>query len=115
MHTRPTPDDLVATVRAYLAELQQRVDPVDQFQVRVSVHLLGIAERQLSRGAEVDARERAALADFVEADGPPTELHRELCRRIRSGDLDERWQQLVAALVRVAADEVAIVAPEKLS
>jgi Domain of unknown function (DUF6285) len=114
MQTRPTPENLVATVRDYLADLQGRVDPVDQFQVRVSVHLLGIAERQLTRGAEVNGREQAALAGLVGEDGSLEELNRELCRQIRAGVLDDRWEAVLSALVDVVADEIGIVAPGKL-
>src|SRR3954468_14117484 len=115
MQTRPTPGNLVATVRDYLADLQGRVDPVDQFQVRVSVHLLGIAERQLARGAEVNAREQAALATLVGEEGSLEDLNRELCRQIRAGVLDDRWETVLSALVGVVADEIGIVAPDKLT
>src|SRR5919202_638432 len=114
MQTRPTPENLVATVCEYLTDLQSRVDPVDRFQVRVSVHLLGIAERQLARGADLEARERAALAGLVGGDGPLDDLNRELCRRIRAGDLDDRQPAVLSALLDVVADEVGIVAPDKL-
>jgi Domain of unknown function (DUF6285) len=113
MRTRPTPENLVATVRAYLGELQGRVDPVDAFQVRVAVHLLGIAERQLGRGAAIDAGQHAALAPFAGPAGSLDDQTRQLCRDIRAGALDERWDELLAALVDVVADEVDIVAPEK--
>src|SRR4051794_688628 len=111
MQTRPTPENLVATVRDYLTDLQGRVDPVDQFQVRVSVHLLGIAERQLAGGADTDAREHAALAGLLGVDGSLEELNRELCRRIRAGGLDDRWEDVLTALLDVVTDEVGIVAP----
>ena len=115
MQTRPTPENLVATVRDYLTDLQGRVDTVDQFQVRVSVHLLGIAERQLARAPEVVARERDVLRGLLGHDGPLDELTRELCRRIRAGDLDDRQEALLSALLDIVADEVGIVAPDKLA
>lgn len=115
MQTRPTPENLVATVRDYLADLQGRVDPVDQFQVRVSVHLLGIAERQLAGGAVLEARERAALTGLLHRDGSLDDLNRELCRQIRAGELDDRQPAVLSALLDVVADEVGIVAPDKLA
>ena len=115
MQTRPTPENLVATVRDYLTDLQGRVDPVDQFQVRVSVHLLGIAERQLAQGTALQSREHAALAGLLGQDGSLDELNRELCRRIRAGDLDDRQEALLSALLEVVADEVGIVSPDKLA
>jgi hypothetical protein len=115
MSTRPTPQNLVATVRDYLADLQVRVDPVDQYQVRVSVHLLGIVERELARGPVVDDRRQAALAGLLGDDGPGDDLNRELCRRIRAGDVDDRWDAVLSVLLDIVTDELEIVAPDKLA
>jgi hypothetical protein len=115
MQTRPTPQNLVATVRNYLTDLQGRVDQVDQFQVRVAVHLLGIAERQLAGGADLQARERSALGELLGRDGSLDDLNRELCRRIRAGDLDDAQPTVLSVLLDIVADEVGIVAPEKLA
>ncbi|HEV7689109.1 MAG TPA: DUF6285 domain-containing protein [Acidimicrobiia bacterium] len=110
---RPSPENVVATVRHYLADLQGRVGPADQFQVRVAVHLLGIVERQLDAGATADARELAALGALLGRTGSLEELNRELSHRIRAGELDHREDELLAVLIAVAGDEVDIVAPDK--
>jgi hypothetical protein len=113
MQKRPSPENVVATVRHYLADLQARVGPADQFQIRVSVHLLGIVERQLRSGAAVDARELAALRGLLGRTGSLEDLNRELSHRIRTGELDDREEELLAVLIAVAGDEVDIVAPDK--
>jgi hypothetical protein len=113
MQKRPSPENVVATVRHYLADLQGRVGPADEFQLRVSVHLLGIVERQLRAGAAADARELAALSALLGRTGSLEDLNRELSHRIRAGDLDDREEELLAVLIAVAGDEVDIVAPDK--
>jgi hypothetical protein len=113
MQKRPSSENLVATVREYLAGLQGRVGPVDQFQVRVSVHLLSIVERQLCGGEAADARELGALSGLLGRTGSLEDLNRELSRRIRAGELDDREAELLAVLIGVVGDEVDIVAPDR--
>lgn len=113
MHKQPPPENLLATVGEYLDDLRGRVDAGDQFRLRVSVHLLGIAERQLARGDEVDARERQALTALLGEGGSLEDLNRKLCSRIRAGGFDDRWDELLVTLNGIVADEVNIVAPGK--
>jgi hypothetical protein len=114
MLKRPSAEQLVTAVRQFLGELQPRLTGPDGFQVRVSVHLLGIVERELADRAELDRRERHTIRPFVGENGSTEELSRRLCREIRAGSLDERWDELLEALTRLAEDEVRLVSPARL-
>ncbi len=85
------PPSLVELVRAVRHFLEGRALPALQghraFQARVAANALGIVERQLERGPDSEAAERERLRALLSRDGSLEELNRELCRRIRSGDL----------------------------
>ena len=115
MQTRPDPENLLRTVAGYLADLQGRVDGGDRHQLRVAVHLLGIAERQLRLGAEVDGREQRALASLLGIDGSLPDLNRELCRRIRAGAFDDRFDDVLAAVADGVEQQLRIAAPARPS
>ena len=57
------------------------------FHARVAVNALGIALRQLEQAPEVEAEELARLRALLGRDGSLEELNRELCARIRAGEL----------------------------
>ena len=113
MQPRPDPENLLRTVADYLADLQGRVDGGDRQQLRVAVHLLGIAERQLRLGAEIDRREQRALASVLDMDGSLQDLNRELGRRIRAGALDERFDEVLGVIADAVEQQLRIAAPVK--
>jgi hypothetical protein len=113
VQTRPDPENLLRTVADYLAELQGRVEGGDRHQLRVAVHLLGIAERQLRLGAEIDGREQRALASLLDMDGSVQDLNRELCRRIRAGALDDRFDDVLAVIADGVEEQLRIAAPAR--
>ena len=113
MQPRPDPENVLRTVAGYLVDLQERVDAGDRQQLRVAVHLLGIAERQLRLGAEVDGREQRALAALLGMDGSVHDLNRELCRRIRTGALDDRFDDVLAVVADGVEQQLRIAAPAR--
>jgi hypothetical protein len=115
VQTRPDPENLLRTVAGYLADLQGRVDGGDRHQLRVAVHLLGIAERQLRLGAEVDGREQRAYASLLGMDGSLHDLNRELCRRIGAGDFDDRFDEVLGVIADGVEQQLRIAAPGKAS
>lgn len=88
MYDPPTPSELVAVVREFLERqalpaLEGRV----AFHARVAANALAIVERELERGAEAAEAESRRLRDLLGHDGPLAAQNRELCRRLRSGEL----------------------------
>jgi hypothetical protein len=88
MYDRPTLIELVGAVRDFverqaMPKLEGRVG----FHARVATNALAIVERQLRQGPEAEAAERERLRALLGRDGTLEEQNRELCERIRSGEL----------------------------
>ena len=98
LQDRPTAAELLEAVREFVErdvmerdELPARV----AFHARVAVNVLGIVERELTLGPELDATERERLAALLGHDGELDDLTAELARRIRDGSLDDRRTAVV--------------------
>lgn len=101
---RPTAAELVEAVRDFLAgEVQPALEGRLAFHTRVAVNALGMIERELCLGPELDSAELQRAAALLGHDGDARDLERELASRIRDGSLDERAAEVrdhVRATVR---------------
>jgi hypothetical protein len=99
MQDRPTAVELLEAIREFL---QQDVMPAVQgrvrFHSRVAVNALGMLERELELGSELDAAERERLATLLGRDADLSTLTAELARRIRDGSLDDRGDEVFGAV-----------------
>ncbi len=85
LHDRPTAAELVTAVREFLEnDVLNATEGRVRFHARVAVNVLGMVERELDLGAEQTSAHDAALASLGLAD------EAELAAAIRSGDLDDR-------------------------
>ena len=88
MYDRPTLSELVASVRDFIERTAMpKLEGHAAFHARVAVNALGIALRQLEQAPEAEAEELARLRALLGRDGSLEELNRELCARIRAGEL----------------------------
>ena len=88
MYDRPTLTELVASVRDFIERTAApKLEGHAAFHARVAVNVLGIVERQLQLGPTAEADELARLRVLLGRDGSLEELNRELCARIRAGEL----------------------------
>jgi hypothetical protein len=111
VYDQPAIRELVAIVREFLERqampaLEGRV----AFHARVAANALGIVERELEQGAAADEAERERLRALLGTDGSLDALNRELCRRLRSGDLTPETVGLVdhlraTTLAKLAVDQ----------
>jgi hypothetical protein len=111
MYDPPSLRELVAVVREFLERqampaLEGRV----AFHARVAANALGIVERELAQGSAADAAERERLRALLGHDGPLETQNRELCRRLRSGELGLETPGLVdhlraTTLAKLAVDQ----------
>jgi uncharacterized protein DUF6285 len=100
MQDRPTAPELLDSVAEYLfAELRPEVPREQRFKVLVAANVCAVVAREIRAGEEPDRRD---LALFNELLGEEIEDVRsaaaELSRRLRSGELDERIEELTPRL-----------------
>ena len=108
-HDRPSGPGLLRAVRDFLATEVGGSDPVLKFHARVAANALRIAEREalLAAGHEQTHRKRlAALGCHDDA---------ELCAAIRDGSLDQRCDDVIAAVRVVTVDKLTVANPGHLS
>jgi hypothetical protein len=107
---RPSASELVAAVREFLErDVMTATDGRVKFHSRVAVNVLGMVERELTLGPELEPGERARAAALLGHDGDPRDLERELAIAIRSGALDARADE-VRAHVRTTVREKLLIA-----
>jgi hypothetical protein len=88
VYDKPTAAELVGAVRDFLE--QQAMPALEgraAFHARVAANALGIVQRQLELAPADEAAERARLLALLGRDGPLDAQNRELCRRIRAGEI----------------------------
>jgi hypothetical protein len=122
MHSQPSALELVEAVAAFLEEralpeLQGRT----AFHARIAVNVLAIVKRELEQGGGAHESELSRLRDLlggVEHDAdhstpdPVMALNRELCRRIRNGEIDAANPELIEHLWRTTLAQLAIDQPK---
>ncbi len=112
MYDPPDLGELVTAVREFLEEqAMPQLEGRTAFHARVAANALAIVERQLSLGPAAEAAEQERLASLLGAEGSLEELTRELCRRIRSGELGRDDDELLAHLRRTTLDKLAVDQP----
>jgi hypothetical protein len=98
-------------VRELLDGLGPKVAPEARYDVRVAAFLIGVAEREVASGAELDARAQRELAAFLNEDAPLGDLEKELSARLRRGELDACLDDVLALLLPQIADKARLVRP----
>lgn len=108
---RPTDAELIEAVSEFLeTEVAPGIERSDvRFRLRVALNVLGIVSRECRSGATHDERERVALQALLASDEANLdELNKDLCERVRRGDLDAHHDELVDVLTRITLDKLSI-------
>ena len=110
---RPTASELVQAVREFLEHdvMTTSEDRRVQFHARVAANALGMVERELARGRELDAAERARAAALLGRDDDVRILERELAARIRDGSLDDRLDAVRDHVRRTVREKLLVANP----
>lgn len=108
-HDAPSAAELVEAVREFLQnDVLDATEGRIQFHTRVAVNVLGMVQRELEAGA-APAREHAdRLAALGVADDA------EFAAAIRSGALDERYDEVKEAVWASVRDKLAVANPRYL-
>ena len=113
---RPTATELLAAVRQHLIEnLAPSLDGQPAFHLRVATNALAIIERTLTEGGAMDQAELSRLQELLDQDGDLVELNRILSEKIRSGDLDNQKDAVLAHLRETAADKLRLANPRYMT
>ncbi|MDD9371857.1 MAG: DUF6285 domain-containing protein [Acidimicrobiales bacterium] len=97
---------MVEAVREFLEDdVMAATEGRVRFHARVAGRALAIVERELAAGAAPERAHAARLAAL----GYGTEA--ELAAAIRSGALDDRWDEVAAAVRATVADKLAVANP----
>jgi hypothetical protein len=105
----PTAAELVNALRGFLSDdVMPGTSGALSFHARVAANVAGIVERELELGPAAAAAHRERLATLGFADDA------ELARAIRAGELDDRTQELAAALLATAVDDLKIANPRHI-
>jgi hypothetical protein len=109
MHDAPDAAGLVEAVREYLErDVMAATEGRVQFHARVAARVLAMVERELRIGGELEAAHEARLAAF----GLRTD--EDLALAIRDGSLDDRYDEVKAAVRASVVDKLVIANPTYL-
>jgi hypothetical protein len=100
MQDRPTAPELLDSVAEYLfAELRPEVQREQRFKVLVAANVCAVVARELRAGDEPDRADLVLFGELLGEDvGDVHAAADELSRRIRSGELDDRIEELTPRL-----------------
>jgi len=106
IHDAPTAAQLVEAVREFLeGDVMAATEGRVRFHARVAGRVLAIVERELAAGDAPDRAHAARLTALGVTDDA------ELAAAIRAGDLDDRWDEVAAAVRAEVADKLAVANP----
>jgi hypothetical protein len=115
MQDRPTPEELLEGVAAFLRDHVVLGTSNSQvtFHARVAANVLDIARRQMTLAPAAHERERAALVKLLGASplADVVQLNRMLCERIAAGAMDLDTPGLAACLWQITLDKLAVDQP----
>jgi hypothetical protein len=106
-HDRPTAAELVEAVREFLEhDVMEATDGRVRFHTRVAVNVLNMVQRELEVGPEQAAAHAERLRRLGYADDAA------LAAAIRRGDLDDRYDEVKAAITASVDDKLAVANPK---
>jgi Domain of unknown function (DUF6285) len=111
----PAPD-MLATIRDYLeTEILPGLSDDKWFNVKISINMLAMVERELRLGSAVNEAERARLAALLGAEGTLEQLNRMLSLAIRDGRIAPDDPRLLDQLRQSTTTALRINNPQWLS
>ena len=112
MQDQPSPLELLQAVRSFIQDQAiPRLEGRAAFHARIAVNALAIVERALEHGPGQDAAESERLEALLGHAGSLDGLNRELCSRIRAGELDLETPGLAEHLRETTLEKVAVDQP----
>jgi hypothetical protein len=102
-------------VREFLErDVMEATDRRIAFHARVAANVLGMVERELELGPDLDVAEHARLVKLLGRDGTIRELTEILAGDIRSGAMDTRWSETVDHVRATVRSKLEVANPRHL-
>lgn len=123
MQDRPTTPELLDAAQAFLRDdLSDELSGRKRFMTRVVANVLGIVRREWEEEEDAVVAEWERLRALLDLDeGRPetfagtrdrvAELNGQLAEAIRSGDMDDRWEETVDAVHATVTEKLRIANP----
>ncbi len=110
---RPTMKELVEAVREFLeTKISPAVDKHTAFHTRVAINVLKIVEREIELGPGLEAQEHERLCRLLNHEGTLNELTKELCHKLRDGNIDNKDPAFADHLKKTAMGRLSIDNPK---
>ena len=107
--------EMLRTVRDYVDRMAEQSIGGARYDALVASYLLTVIGHEITAGAGVDARDQRLFQSLLDRCDTAEELQAELCRRIRAGDFDAHWDELLDAVLGHVVDKVKMSRPEHLA
>ncbi|MEM7662573.1 MAG: DUF6285 domain-containing protein [Pseudomonadota bacterium] len=114
MHKHPSLKELVEAVKAFIDETAvTELSGHAAFHAKVASNVLSTVVRELELGTDAEAEERARLVQLLKSDAGTEldQLNRDLCSRIRAGDITASTSGVVDHLKSTAIAQLNIDQP----
>ncbi len=115
LQDRPSLENILATVREFLEHGTDTSAAQLRFRAQVSAFLLGVAEREVTDGAEIDRVAREELAAFLGRIASLDEMIDMFCREARAGAYDARFSAALDLALALTVAKLRIVKPDHLA
>ncbi len=113
MQDQPTAAELVEAVRDFIQNVAMpQLQARDAFHARVAANALGIVHRELEIAPQDNSEELQRIRELLDTDGSLEDLNRELCTRIRKGEIDLDTPGLLRHLNKTTLTKLAIDQPK---
>jgi len=113
MQDRPTPGELLEAVAEYLmAELRPEVPREQRFKVLVAANVCAVVARELGQGEGLDQEDVALFGELLgEEVTDARAAAATLAERLRSGELDDRLDELAPRLAEHIQRKLTVARP----
>ena len=115
LQDRPSLRNILDTVRAFIERGTDTSAAQLRFRAQVSSFLLGVAEREMALGPEIDRVAREALAAFLGDVASLDEMIDKFCREARAGAYDDCFDAALDLVLALTIAKLRIVKPDHLA
>lgn len=112
MQNAPSSVELLSAISQFLkTRIAPQLSGHDAYSMKVSLNALALVQRDLEHRNTAEAEERHRLKALLSADGDLSDLNRQLCEKIRLGELSSKDKTLLDHLRQTTIDQLKVDQP----